>query len=164
MENGKEKVELLEQIVKEQLQQMETMKQKVPIVEATVVDSSGSNDPMAQSVTSPVMDASWQLADPAVTAGVLLNEQQAQVFLPGSAYSGGESGVAEESNVVDFGEASPISAHDTSPGSPNTPVSSPAERSPRVEEGATTPRSSASALAARAYNAIVGKKEKKDKK
>ena len=73
MDKGKEKIEMLEHIVKEQLQQMEIMKHNVPIVEATVVDSSGSNDPVAQSVTLPVMDASWQLADPVVTTGLLLN-------------------------------------------------------------------------------------------
>ncbi len=148
MSKGNEKVEALEKVVQEQLRQMEIWRQQVnvPLVEAIVVEP---------------MDASWQFPQPIAPTGVLLNEQQEQVFQSGKAFSGGNDGVLEESNAVDYGDAaSPLSAHDTSPGSP-VEVSEPAS-SPTSDEEAITPR--AAPLARRAYQAVLGKKEKKGKK
>ncbi len=105
------------------------------------------------------------VAQPIATTGVLLNEQQEQVFQSGKAFSGGNDGVLEESNAVDYGDAaSPISAHDTSPGSPaevSEPASSPTADD--SEKEATTPRRAAAVLV-RAYQRIAGKKAKKEKK
>jgi hypothetical protein len=90
------------------------------------VESSGSNDPMGTSVTSLSMSSSWQLAEPLAVAGVLLNERQAQVFLPGSSYLIGESGVADATFMDSVTEEpTAVSPHDTSPGSPRTPDDSP---------------------------------------
>ena len=153
-QESKEKVEQLESEVKQQRAIVEGLRQKVPIVQATVVHSSSSTD----LATSQSIDASWQLADPKLTvAGVLLNEQQEHVFLPGTTYSGGESGVAEESNIVDFGDSFG-SHHDISPGSPKNPEAE--ISSPIAEPDTTPPRSprSASSTARRMYNAIVGKR------
>ncbi len=83
MDQSQRREEQLTMEVQEQKAALDALRQTnaVPIVQATVVESSGSNDPMGTSVTSLSLGSSWQLAEPLAVAGVLLNERQSQVFL-----------------------------------------------------------------------------------